>query len=255
MGLRSTLESLNSDVAKKEKELTEIEQQLQKQKAVEEEFTNTYFDLKLDYIEYKKQRESIDFRNRYIRALNQKLQCANVFSLVFQITENELSGSADDEMEWSEANCAWGQLSLLLNGLLHKLTLSKTEMKVVPMGPWSYVEKSESGNPERLPLYHSSSIKAFFRGEKKYIEACIAMIECFEYVCNEGLKLYHNGRAPATNQLFAPETTTSRVSGRHMLPVKWGTLKKYFTDKKYQEAGRGLLKNISKILLHEKLAN
>ena len=42
---------LEVDVGRKEKELQDIEQQLSRQVAIEENFTSDYFDLKLDYIE------------------------------------------------------------------------------------------------------------------------------------------------------------------------------------------------------------
>lgn len=260
--LRDSLKGLQSDVKKKEKELADIEQQLQYQKSVEEQFTNSYFDLKLDYIQYKKERESIDFRHRYIRALSNKLNKVNVFSLVFQITVNDSSKQAaingfklapeqseedTPQIDWSDVNCAWGQLALLLNGLLQKLSLNKADIRVIPMGPWSYVEKSESGSIEKLPLYHSSSIKAFFKGEKKFQEACREMVDCFEFVAKEALAIEYQGRQDQA-QIF----TQARF--KNTLPGKWSSIKKNINDKKYAEAGRGLLKNVAKMLLHDKLS-
>lgn len=254
--LHASLAQLEVDVRRKEKELQDIEQQLSRQVAIEENFTSDYFDLKLDYIQHKKERESIDFRHRYIRALSNKLQKINIFSLVFQITQNDNSKSSaingfklsaetteNNETNWSDVNCAWGQLSLLLNGLLHKLSLSKSDIRVIPMGPWSYVEKSESGSIEKLPLYHSSSIKSFFKGEKKFQEACRAMVDCFEFVAKEGLNLEYKRQE---GQIVG--------KGRNScLPNKWTSIKKQFNDKKYSDAGRSLLRNVAKMLQDDKL--
>ena len=49
--LQLSLNQLEIDVKKKEKELLDIEQQLNRQTAIEENFTSEYFDLKLEYIE------------------------------------------------------------------------------------------------------------------------------------------------------------------------------------------------------------
>ena len=217
--------------------------------------TNKYFDAKLDFIEQKNKKLGIDFRHRYIRALHSKLKNCSTFSLVFQIVENgkdqtcsingyTLAGQSDKD--WSETNCAWGQICLLINGLYNKFSLSIPDHKIVPMGPWSYVEKIRSEkNGEKLPLFRSTSIKSFFKGDARYTEACIAVIESFEYICKESLNLVYSERADRS----------SRLRSSNGLPYKWGTVKKHFNEKNYTEAGLSFLRNVAKILVCDKLVN
>ena len=323
---------LDEKIRKRKKELNDRENAIKNNELLEDSLTNEYFDYKMAYMDWIKQRTSIDFRHRYIRSLANRLSNTNVFLLTFQITENlskeiasiaingfKLSGSilqdagnkthfglgrtrqqqqpsnerdapsggttltrnlsnlptiSESKIDWSEINCAWGQLALLVNGLIQKFSVSKPENTVIAMGPWSYIEKQVEGTEkEKLPLYHNTNnwMNLIKGNDQKYSEACIAMVDYFEFLCKEAIHIYYvklefqnrnrfNNHGLPVNSSDNQNQGNSGInnflsagSDQKYLYSKWSTIKKNYSEGKYNEAGYLLLKNVAIILSSDKL--
>jgi len=160
-------------------------------------------------------------------------------------SDHNLSRNLSDlseKIDWSETNCAWGQVALLINALLTKFSLSNSSITIVPMGPWSYIETGTTAVKDTLPLYHSATnwVSYFKKNDVKYIEACIKVVDLYEFICKEAMHLEYKEGSKRSN-------SSSRLHS------KWSNIRKSYSEKKYSEAGYALLKNVAVILASDKL--
>ena len=59
--LKKKLEKLKAEISRKENVLIDHQKKLVRKEALEDQYTNEYFDYKVDYIEYKKNKVSVDY--------------------------------------------------------------------------------------------------------------------------------------------------------------------------------------------------
>lgn len=73
------------------------------------------------------------------------------------------------------------------------------------------------------------------RNDSKYIDACIMVVDYFEFICQE-IDIQQEIEKHRSHKI-----------------TKWSSIRKNFSEKKYPQAGYGLLKNLNVILCSEKL--
>ncbi|VDN03706.1 unnamed protein product [Thelazia callipaeda] len=120
----------------------------------------------------------------YLRSLRERLSKINVLNTAFHIWKQGSFGTINgfrlgqlphSQVEWSEINAAWGQLSLLLNTLAACLGIKFTRYRIVPVGSHSFVQCLNTR--AEYPLFGSGGFKPF--GQKKFDEGICAFMDCF----------------------------------------------------------------------------
>jgi len=136
------------------------------------------------------EQRSVDNQLRYAQAQLDRLKKTNVFNATFHIWHDGEFGTINDfrlgrlpgtNVEWSEINCAWGQVVLLLASLAHKIQMVWTRYRPVPYGNHSYIDVIDER--KELPLYGSGGIR--FLWDTKFDSAMVAFLDCLQQFRDE----------------------------------------------------------------------
>ncbi|KAF8650425.1 hypothetical protein AX16_005229 [Volvariella volvacea WC 439] len=122
----------------------------------------------------------------------EKLERTNVYNDAFCIGHDGVFGTINGlrlgrtpsvPVDWSEVNAAWGQTLLLLFTIARKIDYQFEHYRLVPMGSFSRIEKTTSGDKATYELYGSGEMH-FGRllHNRRFDIAMVAFLDCLKHV-------------------------------------------------------------------------
>ncbi|KAJ3054408.1 autophagy protein 6 [Rhizophlyctis rosea] len=133
-------------------------------------------------------RDSVNLKFQNATAQLEKLKKTNVYNDTFRIWHDGPFGTINgfrmgrlpnQPVEWSEINAAMGQALLLLDTLGNKLNFTFKTYRVVPMGSFSRIEKTE-GDKATYELYGSGDLKGMLFWNRRFDNALVAFLDCLK---------------------------------------------------------------------------
>ncbi|KAJ7647372.1 autophagy protein Apg6-domain-containing protein [Roridomyces roridus] len=174
-----------------DEELRALEKEEKALEADESRFWHTHNDHLLSSEQLASQLASIRSAYASDSATLDKLERTNVYNDAFCIGHDGVFGTINGlrlgrvpgvPVEWAEINAAWGHSLLLLYTIARKLDCAFENYRLVPMGSFSRIEKT-NGDKASYELYSSGNLNMLqLLHNRRFDLAMVAFLECLKQV-------------------------------------------------------------------------
>ncbi|SMN22166.1 similar to Saccharomyces cerevisiae YPL120W VPS30 Subunit of phosphatidylinositol (PtdIns) 3-kinase complexes I and II [Maudiozyma saulgeensis] len=178
-----------------DQEILELQEKLQNQKQIHDDFIQEENITDLNNIEFLKEMQLLE--NQYNSTLNNldQLRKTNIYNETFKISHQGPFGTINDlrlgsysgySVSWNEINAALGQIVLLLATITTRLKIKVKGYKLKPLGSLSKISKFDNETNEWMEYetYNNDNFKfsKLFRKETNFDKALVCLIDIIQQV-------------------------------------------------------------------------
>lgn len=183
--LKSELKELTDKQAQLAKEIEDEIKEEHIVKEEEEKYWKSFSVHRNQYFHALDEQISVDCQLRFTRSNLERLKQTNAFNAAFHLWHEGHFGTINGlrlgrlpsvPVDWEEINSAWGQVTLLLSALAHKVNLVFNRYKLQPFGNQSTIEDLVEN--KIYPLYGSGGFR--FLWDAKFDAGMVAFLECLQ---------------------------------------------------------------------------
>ena len=178
-----------------DQEILQLQESLEKQKQIHNEFIQEENINDLNNIEFQKEMQLLENQYNHARNNLDQIRRTNIYNETFKISHRDafgtinnlrLGGYSDCPVPWNEINAAMGQIILLLATITTRLKLKLNGYKLKPMGSLSKISKYDNGTKEWIEYeaYNNGTSKftKLFRKETDFDKAMVCIPNIIEQI-------------------------------------------------------------------------
>ncbi|KAH0557064.1 hypothetical protein GP486_005145 [Trichoglossum hirsutum] len=201
------LQALEREKAAVDEEIAALEEEARQLDIEEERFWRERNAFALTLSSFQNERDGINMQYDHDSRQLERLQRTNVYNDTFCIGHDGFFGTinglrlgrlANQPVEWTEINAAWGQTLLLLATVADKLGFTFEGYRLKPMGSASRIERLEylpsstTSNAQHQPTQPKTTIFELFSSgnlplgflHRRFDNAMVAFLECLRQLGN-----------------------------------------------------------------------
>ncbi|TPX71204.1 hypothetical protein SpCBS45565_g01271 [Spizellomyces sp. 'palustris'] len=184
------LKDLEKEKAALKEELEVANRELEEVDTLKLNYWQEMNNLQDELQKYHNERDSVNLNYEYVSNQLEKLKKTNVYNDTFRIWHDGPFGTINgfrmgrlpnQPVDWSEINAAMGQALLLLDTMASKLNFTFTGYRLVPMGSFSRIEKTE-GDKGVHELYGSGDLKGMLFWNRRFDNALVSFLNCLQQI-------------------------------------------------------------------------
>ncbi|KAI8911718.1 autophagy protein Apg6-domain-containing protein, partial [Gorgonomyces haynaldii] len=179
--MREEQEQINKELEEAEAQLKALDQE----ESIYWERVNQFeHDLNEHHMELQHVNLTYEQANAQLQALSNTSMMNECFKIghegpIATINDLRLGRLPAQHVEWAEINAGFGQVALLMELMANKLQFKFSQYKIIAMGNFSRIEKTE-GDKAQYELYGSSDIAGMLFWNRRFDFGLVALLSCLQ---------------------------------------------------------------------------